>query len=46
VVTAQMVFGDELWVWMDPDGVSRTGTSEPGPGRGVLDELLPRLERI
>jgi hypothetical protein len=46
VATAQMVFGDELWVWMDPDDVSRTGISEPGPGRGVLDELLQRLERI
>jgi hypothetical protein len=44
--TARMVFGDELWVWMDPDNVSRTGIGEPGPGREVLDELLQRLERI
>jgi hypothetical protein len=44
--TARMVFGDELWVWMDPDDVSRTGIGEPGPGRAVLDELLQRLERI
>lgn len=44
--TAEMVFGQELWVWVDPDNVSRTGGSEPGPGRAVLDEVLQRLERI
>jgi hypothetical protein len=44
--TAEMVFGPELWQWVDPDNVSRTGITEPGPGRGVLDEVLQRLERI
>jgi hypothetical protein len=44
--TADMVFGADLWQWVDPDNVSRTGIDEPGPGRGVLDELLQRLERI
>jgi hypothetical protein len=44
--TAEMVFGPELWMWVDPDNVSRTGGSEPGPGRVVLDEVLQRLERI
>lgn len=44
--TAEMVFGTELWQWVDPDNVSRTGNHEPGPGREVLDELLQRLERI
>ena len=44
--TAEMVFGPELWFWVDPDNVSRTGGSEPGPGRGVLDEVLQRLERV
>jgi hypothetical protein len=44
--TALMVFGDELWPWVDPDNVSRTGIGEPGPGREVLDEVLRRLERI
>lgn len=43
---ADMVFGADLWRWVDPDNVSRTGITEPGPGRGVLDELLQRLERI
>lgn len=44
--TAEMVFGAKLWVWVDPDNVSRTGGGEPGPGRGVLDEVLQRLERV
>jgi hypothetical protein len=44
--TADMVFGAELWQWVDPDNVSRSGLDEPGPGRGVLDEVLQRLERI
>lgn len=44
--TAGMVFGAELWRWVDPDNVSRTGIAEPGPGRAVLDEVLQRLERI
>jgi hypothetical protein len=44
--TAEMVFGPELWTWVDPDNVSRTGSGEPGPGRAVLDEVLQRLERV
>ena len=44
--TAEMVFGRDLWRWVDPDDVSRTGRSEPGPGRAVLGELLSRLERV
>ncbi len=43
---AELVFGAELWTWVDPDNVSRTGGGEPGPGRAVLDEVLQRLERI
>jgi hypothetical protein len=45
-VTAEMVFGKELWPWVDPDNVSPTGRDETGPGRGVLDEILQRLERV
>ena len=44
--TAVIVFGAELWPWVDPDNVSRTGNNEPGPGRAVLDDVLQRLERI
>jgi hypothetical protein len=43
---AELVFGAELWTWVDPDNVSAAGGSEPGPGRAVLDEVLQRLERI
>jgi hypothetical protein len=45
-VTAQMVFGDDLWPWVDPDNVSSTGRDEPGPGRAVLGDILQRLERV
>lgn len=45
-VTAEMVFGKDLWQWVDPDNVSPKGRDEPGPGRGVLDEILQRLERV
>ena len=31
--TGTMLFGAELWAWVDPQNVSRTGDSEPGPGR-------------
>ena len=41
-----MLFGTELWGWVDPDNVARTGGSEPGPGRGALNEILQRLEQI
>lgn len=44
--TAHMVFGAELWQWVDPDNVSRLGHREPGPGRAVLDAALQRLERL
>jgi hypothetical protein len=45
-VTALMVFGPELWAWVDPDNVDRSGGLEPGPGRVVLNDVLERLERI
>lgn len=44
--TGRMLFGDELWQWVDPENISRTGTHEPGPGRGTLNEILQRLERL
>ncbi|BCI50879.1 hypothetical protein NIIDNTM18_01570 [Mycolicibacterium litorale] len=45
-VTGQMLFGPQLWQWVDPENVSRTGVDEPGPGRAALDEILRRLERV
>jgi len=44
--TGAMLFGAELWGWVDPQNVSRTGESEPGPGREALDEILRRLEQV
>ena len=44
--TGTMLFGNELWAWVDPQNVSRTGDSEPGPGRDALDEILRRLEQV
>lgn len=44
--TGTMLFGVELWAWVDPQNVSRTGDSEPGPGRQALDEILRRLEQV
>jgi hypothetical protein len=44
--TGTMLFGAELWAWVDPQNVSRTGDNEPGPGRAALDEILRRLEQV
>jgi hypothetical protein len=44
--TGTMLFGAELWAWVDPQNVSRTGDDEPGPGREALDEILRRLEQV
>jgi hypothetical protein len=44
--TALMVFGPELWAWVDPDNVDRSGGLEPGPGRAVLNDVLERLEQL
>lgn len=44
--TGTILFGAELWAWVDPQNVSRTGEAEPGPGRTALDEILRRLEQV
>lgn len=44
--TGRMLFGERLWPWVDPNNISRTGATEPGPGRDVLDEILQRLARL
>lgn len=41
----RLVFGEELWQWVDPQNVSAARRGEPGPGRGALDEILRRLEQ-
>ena len=44
--TGRIVFGDELWRWVDPSDISRTGSQEPGPGSATLEEILRRMERL
>jgi hypothetical protein len=46
VATGRMLFGDELWEWVNPNNVARTGGREPGPGRGALERILQRLEEV
>lgn len=43
--TGAMMFGDELWPWVDPGNIAPTGDRSPGPGREVLQEILSRLEQ-
>jgi hypothetical protein len=42
----RMLFGAELWEWVNPDNVADTGAREPGPGREALQEILQRLEQV
>lgn len=44
--TGHLLFGTELWAWVDPQNVSRSGGDEPGPGRATLAEILQRMERV
>lgn len=44
--TGRMLFGAELWEWVNPNNVTRTGDREPGPGRAVLEEILRKLEKV
>ncbi|BBY81309.1 hypothetical protein H7I53_06810 [Mycolicibacterium pulveris] len=44
--TGQMLFGAQLWAWVDPENIARNDANEPAPGRAALDEILQRLERI
>jgi hypothetical protein len=44
--TGRMLFGDELWAWVDPENVARTDKHVPGPGRAALAEILRRLEQV
>ena len=44
--TGRMLFGDDLWAWVDPDNIARTDKHLPGPGRGALDAILKRLEQV
>jgi len=44
--TGRLVFGDELWQWVDPQNVSPGRRDEPAPGRDALEQILRRLEDV
>jgi hypothetical protein len=44
--TGRMLFGTQLWEWVNPNNVAATGAREPGPGRAMLAEILERLEQV
>ena len=44
--TGRMVFGEDLWQWVDPSNISRTGGREPAPGYATLAEILRRMEQL
>lgn len=44
--TGRMLFGDELWEWVNLNNVTHTGDRQPGPGRAALEEILQKLEQV
>ncbi|RUP01570.1 MAG: hypothetical protein EKK34_28550 [Mycobacterium sp.] len=44
--TGEMLFGAELWEWVNPNNVGHADASQPGPGRAALEEILRRLEKV
>lgn len=41
----RLLFGDDLWQWVDPDNVSSARRGDPAPGRATLETILVRLEQ-
>lgn len=44
--TGEMLFGPELWEWVNPNNVGYAAVDQPGPGRAALEEILRRLEQV
>ena len=44
--TGRLVFGDELWAWVDPSAIRSERSGEPGPGYTALAEILRRMEQV
>jgi hypothetical protein len=44
--SGQMLFGPELWEWVNPNNIRRTDDRQPGPGRAAFEEILRRLEQV
>jgi hypothetical protein len=44
--TGRIVFGEDLWGWVDPNNVVHGTGREPGPGYATLEEILRRMGDI
>lgn len=44
--SGEMLFGAELWQWVNPNNVEQASAGQPGPGRAALEEILRRLEQV
>ncbi|WP_156298745.1 hypothetical protein [Mycobacterium paragordonae] len=44
--TGEMLFGPELWEWVNPNIVGHSDGDQPGPGRAALEEILRKLEKV
>lgn len=44
--SGRMLFGAELWQWVNPNNVARAVDRQPGPGRAALEEILRKLEQV
>lgn len=44
--TGRMLFGVDLWEWVNPNNVTLTRDSQPGPGRAALEDILRKLEQV
>lgn len=44
--TGMLVFGADLWPWVNPTGASFADRDDPAPGGAALEEILTRLERL
>lgn len=42
----RMLFGPELWDWINPNNITRSGDRQPGPGRAAFEEILRKLEQV
>jgi hypothetical protein len=42
----RMLFGADLWEWVNPNNITHSGDHHPGPGRGALEEILRKLEQV
>lgn len=46
LASGEMLFGSELWQWVNPNNVEQGAAGQPGPGRAALEEILQRLEQV